>query len=207
MFVFSCGGGRRNTPEGDISDIIKDLDSASWSERANAMERIGIISLRLNNAVPKLISALSDENAVVRRTSAEALGDLGKRDEIVKALGDVLKLESNDDVRIAAAESLANIGSDSRQVLDQLVASINDPNGWVKLYVVGALGKIGPEPGVVNALISALDEGGLIGMTAAENLKLCGKAASPAIGRLRALGYDEIANSIESDDNNKHNNK
>ena len=186
--------------EDDIIKSIKDLDNKEWPERVNAMFRLESLGKQMNAAVPKLISALNDDNVEVRRNAAEALGAMGKGSEIVRALGSVLKLEDNDNVRIAASRSLSEIGFDSKEVLDQLLESINDRNWWVRVYVIGALGKIGPEPGVVEALISALDDGGgAVGRAASESLKLFGKAAKPAVGKLRALGYDDAADSIEHD--------
>ncbi|MHB9074225.1 MAG: HEAT repeat domain-containing protein [Desulfobaccales bacterium] len=87
----------------------------------------------------KLQQALQDQNWLVRRNAAEALGKIGSPEAVpilTKALQD-----SDEPERWQAAEALAKIGSP--EAVSAAIQALQDPEWHVKMRAAEALGRIG----------------------------------------------------------------
>src|SRR5262249_40811646 len=90
---------------------------AALNERNGVVFRSGVAEamarIRDKNAVPALIKALEDQDKVVRRTAAQALGVIGAKD--ADAVSGLIKAIGDDDgfVRRSAAEALGKVGAET----------------------------------------------------------------------------------------------
>lgn len=113
-----------------ISLLIEDLADADI--RLEAVEALGMIGTRRReeapglidvmrkSAVPPLLQSLGDEDPVVRRHAARALGKIGAaNDQVVPALVRALK-DPDRSTRIGAIEALGAVGPTARPALDEL---------------------------------------------------------------------------------------
>lgn len=122
-------------------------------------------------AIGDLITALGDEDAVVRGNASDALAQIG-----APSVGPLVRsLEStNSLVRLFAARALGNIGS--KDAVQPLLARLNDPEFRVRKHVVEALGKIS-DPSSVGGITARLhDESAFVRQFATEAL---GKIRDP----------------------------
>jgi HEAT repeat protein len=90
-------------------------------------------------AVEFLIERLKDKDSYVRRSVAEALGEIGDA-RAVDALIEALKDEDSV-IRIRVAEALGKIGD--KKAVDALIEALKDQNRYVRESIIKALGKIG----------------------------------------------------------------
>ncbi len=131
-----------------------------------------------DEAIPELINALEYSNYNVRRSAADALGEIGS-DAAVTALINTLE-HSNSDVRRNAADALGKIGSDA--AVPALINALEHSNSDVRRNAADALGKIGSDA-AVPALINALEHSNSdVRRNAADALgKIGSDAAVPAL--------------------------
>jgi HEAT repeat protein len=128
-------------------------------KRENGPERRVILAsfARLGPAASsELLSRLKDENAGVRVSAADALGEMRKPQPIViEALATTLK-DLDDSVRIAAATSLARLGPSAKSAIGALiVCSLSDSDSLVRARAIEALQAIGtPGPESVPGLVA-----------------------------------------------------
>ena len=127
-------------------------------------------------AIPRLLIALENADADVRRTAASALGQIGGE---VAIPGLLTALEDSDDqVRWRAASALGEIGGEA--TILGLLTALEDSNDQVRWSAAQALGKIGGEAAIA-ALLTALEDLGLdVPGTAAHGLKQIGRATTIA---------------------------
>jgi HEAT repeat protein len=128
--------------------------------------------LKIKRDVKGLIKALQYKGDTdIRRTAADALGDIGEP-RAIQPLIFALKYEENQNVRQAAARALRKIGEPA---INPLIASLRDK----QLYqpVMELLEKIGP--GAMDSLVAAL-----------KDPQVCGGAARALaqVGGIHALG-------------------
>ncbi|RCJ38347.1 hypothetical protein A6770_13435 [Nostoc minutum NIES-26] len=152
------------------------------------------VSGHRNNAaaVETLITALQDEDSVVRSIAAQALGRIGTT-AAVEAL--ITALQDEDfDVRDSAAQALGKIGTTA--AVEALITALQDEDSVVRSIAAQALGKSGNTT-AVEALIMALqDEDYVVRDSAAQALgKIANGAALEPL--ITALG-DEDSNVRES---------
>jgi len=122
-----------------------------------------------SRAVPALISALQDENLLVRKFSAQALGeirDLAALDPLLKALKD-----KDDWVRSGVGYALGKLGT---RALQPLLKALHDECQTVRAGAAQALGKLGNSQ-AVEPLIAALNDSDLE----------CRRKAAVALGELK----------------------
>src|SRR5262245_41109967 len=119
--------------------------------RANAQEKA--------NQVFDLVRQLQSQNADVRGSAADALGQIGSdAKEAMPALIAALK-DQDANVRRYAAHALGQIGPDTKDTVPALIAALKDQDKWVRTTAVCALGKIRPDAkDAVLALITALKD-------------------------------------------------
>lgn len=112
-----------------------------------------------------------------RADAAVALGKLKNDDEAAAALGEALRTDKTDGVRISAAGALGELGSAaaSKQLLDSL-SSATQP--WVRSRLVEALGKFKDEP-AIKAKLEAMARGDSSYLTRAAALQAIGRMKTP----------------------------
>src|SRR5262249_47570326 len=146
----------------------------------SATEALGQIGTK--EAVPALIAVLrqdhdlDEQNKVVRRFAAEALGKMGREavPSLVATLQDVRAF-----VRMYAAIALGQIGPEAEEAIPALIAALRDRDSSVRTRTVAALGKTGPRAkDGMPALIAAL------------------KDRDPEVSRSAATALGQIASSL-----------
>ncbi len=141
---------------------------------------------------PALRRALRDEDSLVARDAARALGALGQRAS--PSVGALVKALSHEEphVRIYAAEALASIGPKAGAATKALAGAVGDPIPGVRWAAAEALASIGPvAESAVPQLIEALkDEFLYVRIFAAGALGSIGPKAQAATEALRAAAND-----------------
>lgn len=144
------------------------------------------------SAQPALCRALKDEDLLVARDAARALGALGERagpsvPSLIEALA-----HTDAHVRLYAAEALASVGPAAVSATTDLAKAVHDPFPGVRWAACEALGSIGPAAAsAVPVLIDALtDEFVYVRICAAGALGSMGPAAHAALEPLRAAAND-----------------
>lgn len=135
------------------------------------------------------VKQLKSADAAARQEAAKALGNLGA--EGVFGLAVALRDESPD-VRMAAADSLSNIGTEAKPALPALTAALKDPEKTVRTRAAFALGNVAPEDvSVVPSLIDLLQDTDLeVRRHAALALGRLGPGAKPALEALQEASKD-----------------
>jgi HEAT repeat protein len=120
--VFRTAGlAPENLPPGtwaDVRDQVERLFSPDDAERAAASERLGELGGQAAPALPFLIAQLRDENASVRRASAQALGRTGGDG----ALDALLKIHDDPEINVRTAVLHALAGFDDPRVRSLIIA-------------------------------------------------------------------------------------
>jgi hypothetical protein len=95
-------------------------------------------------ATDALVKALrSDADGSVREMAAWALAESDSRNSTATAaLGAALKSDAKESVRTTAVWALGNVGG--RDVVDPLIAALNDPSAAIRMRAVWALGNVEP---------------------------------------------------------------
>jgi outer membrane protein assembly factor BamB len=175
-----------------IGLLTEMLGDRRVSVRRAAIDILVDLAPETESIQPALCRALNDEDAVVARDAARAIGALGERAApSTPSLADALS-HADPHVRLYAAEALASIGPVAAQVTPRLIAVLDDPSPGVRWAACEALAGIGPAAvGAVPRLIESLrDESLYVRICAAGALGGIGPKASAAIDALK----DAVAN-------------
>lgn len=125
-----------------INPLIEVLkNDISPKVRANAAMSLG--QLNNENAIQSLISALSDTDAFVRGMIVYSLGLL-KAKEALNPLIMILEADPDKEARMAAADSLAQIG-DEKAIKHLIRAYVNDMEDAVKAESRDSLNRLGAQ--------------------------------------------------------------
>jgi HEAT repeat protein len=163
--------------EGPTLVVIATARRAVQPKESAVTTQVPLIeALRSARDVAALAQALQDENKLVRKAAAEALGQIGDP-RAVEALLASLRNDNWRRVREAAAEALGQIG-DARAV-EPLLAALRDADPSIKVAAAEALGQIGDEHAIAPLVLALQDGGWVVRKTAA--------AALGAIGDTRAI--------------------
>jgi HEAT repeat protein len=140
-------------------------DKGVRSEAASALGGIGV-----RDAIPVLITALTDPDPGFRARVAETLGRIGWERQAaqfssrtfargaIRPLGAALK-DVDPGVRASAARALRDIGSQASVAIPDLVAALSDPSANVRVAVLRAFGRIGRVPaGSQNRVLALLKD-------------------------------------------------
>jgi HEAT repeat protein len=122
---------------GFVDDLVAQLGSGRWWQRAEAAEKLGLSGV--TRAREHLIPLMQDEVSEVRLRAAKALGELGGKSsirEIVHALN-----EPNRWSTIRLADILTGMG---RTVVDELTTAFDSLTLTGKLAALDILGRIRP---------------------------------------------------------------
>jgi HEAT repeat protein len=159
--------------------------------RRKSVEALGAMGPGAEIAVPLLAEAMVlDESAAARDAAAAALAAVGE-----PALPVLTHLLSDEDseARRRAASALARMGTRAKPALKPLQTALADDHPEVRIEAADALWKITADAGLVlPALVKELTtEDRQVRIRALRLLTSMGRAARPALGRLRALLNDE----------------
>ena len=126
-------------------ETLRQEDSEMAARGVEALSHAGA------EAIPTLISLLSDPNPISRARSAEALAKMGAAS--VPALTDALGHE-DPYVRVSAARSLLYLGPAGKDAIPSLIEALNDEQTFVRKMARGALGHMSKEalPALAKAL-------------------------------------------------------
>lgn len=130
-------GGEDDRVSAAVVAVLNDRDGPN---RGLAADAAGI--LRLDQAVPSLIDALTDRRKYTRIFAAKALGRVGEDRGAVSALGNMVE-DPDDDVRLAAVEALAALGALSRPVVPIIAQQLEGGHSKIKEAASRALARIG----------------------------------------------------------------
>ncbi len=124
-------------------------------DAAQAVQILADIGGGAEEAVPRLVDTLEDEDPEVRRWSAEALGNVALAEPaVVSGLKKQMK-DTDGDVRRTAALALARLGPAAESAVPELSDGLSDDNRYARGNAAEALRRIGT-PAALNALIPAL---------------------------------------------------
>jgi HEAT repeat protein len=115
------------------------------NSQAAAFRSIASFGPEAASALTILSAGLKDPNVEVRIAAAWALSQIAPSTNAssLKALGDALS-DTSPKVRSLAAVALRQVGPKAVDVIQQLIATLNDPVDFVRAPAADALGKIGP---------------------------------------------------------------
>jgi len=187
--------------------LIEALDSESPEVRAAAAESLGMIVTKSKGLSTKLLDMLSDKDVRVRIQANESLQKVGFPPESVPVLME--KLGSADPfVQSLISYTISDVARTNAIWMDQLVATLIDASKSGSLInrtnALQGLGRIGPQPGVVDALMENLwaDDFDLRG-TAVLALTNMGSDGKIAIPRIIEMLIEERPNLALKYQNNK----
>ncbi|MCI0485817.1 MAG: M56 family metallopeptidase [Blastocatellia bacterium] len=119
----------------ELHALAEALRNRDWGARRYGDSPVDISDVR---AVKPLINALRDDDPVVRRIAAWALGEI-RSPRAIESLRQHLS-DSDADVRAQAAQSLGDI--EDKQPVEDLMLALKDPYPQVRLKAAHALGDI-----------------------------------------------------------------
>lgn len=168
------------------------LHSARVTDRRRAVDLLIDLAPDTDPIQPALCRALKDQDAIVARDAARAIGALGER--AAPSVPPLIEALSHTDahVRLYAAEALASIGPGAAAATNALAAILNDPVPGVRWAACEGLASIGPPAAsAVPRLAEALTDDTLyVRICAAGALGSIGPAATGALDALRQAAKD-----------------
>jgi outer membrane protein assembly factor BamB/HEAT repeat protein len=172
--------------------LVEMLVDRRVSIRRAAIDILVDLAPETQSIQPALCRALKDDDAVVARDAARAIGALGER--AIPSTTALIAAMSHADphVRLYAAEALASIGPPAAPATPRLITALDDPSPGVRWAACEALAGIGPAAvDAVPRLIGALnDESLYVRICAAGALASIGPKASAAAEALRQAAED-----------------
>ena len=139
---------------GESSKALFDRGDGDWRLRYESYRLLGENGTSDARAISTLIEGLEDEDSLVRRAAAEALGKMGNASTpAVPALVQVL---DQDYAGVAASQALQQIGPESVSAL-MLVVSNPRERRSLRIAAIRTLAEFGPQPkSVVGDLVKLL---------------------------------------------------
>jgi len=155
--------------------VVRDIEDAPSRRPTNDPGIDHIDSLDL---------ALDSEDEAVRGAAIRQLAAILVEEDI------------NSDTWHRASEALQGVGPEARQALPSVIQALNHKEPIVRQTAATVLGNVGPQPGVVTALVNALAckdwQYGYVREAAAEALGKMGSAAGDAVPALSDALDDEF---------------
>ncbi len=124
--------------QGDTAALVAAMSDVDPEVRETAIWAVG--QFQVDSAPPAMVEALGDGDADVRRTAAWALGEVGDP-AVAAAVRAGFAKETDDEVRTALFRTLVLLAGDSREVMEQALAS-KDPE--LRSHAVRVLAGGGP---------------------------------------------------------------
>ena len=135
-----------------VPPLIELIRNPKAARRSNAADALG--QLRDPRAVEPLIEALGDRDKLVGLAACIALGSLGDK-RAVRPMADALERDTSEQVRIAAASSLARLGGP--EAVEALCRALRDRKPIIRDHTLRALLKL-KDPSSVRPCIDALQD-------------------------------------------------
>lgn len=124
-----------------VSSVLPLLTDSSPLVRSAAAKTVGLIgSDRMGEVIPRLFSALEDQDDAVRQAAAQAIGELDPPADLLSAFPTLL---TSPDVRIRRVAIQALLSIDSTQLSEVLQRSLRDADAVVRQGAVAILGDAG----------------------------------------------------------------
>jgi HEAT repeat protein len=123
---------------------VQCLTNANAWLRVSSVQAINFMH-GAEEAVPSLVTCLTDPEPAVRSTAAIALGDMRKQPETVVPRLIVLLDDAESSVRQAATIALGLYGSPAEAAAGKLALMQNDPSGEVRRAAENAMERILPK--------------------------------------------------------------
>jgi HEAT repeat protein len=171
------------TADDPLPDLIRGLRSKVVVDRLKAAKDLGRLGWLAREAMPALISALTDDDGKVRESAAHAIGQMGP-DALPTLTSEMLNHEDKY-VRRHAVWALGKLGPLALSALDPLCAALKDADPRTASGAAQALGNMGPAAADAVAALAEAMRG--------TNIVLCRLAAkalsqigSPALATLIA---------------------
>jgi HEAT repeat protein len=128
---------------GDVTSLIKDLESQDARTRARAAKGLGDLGPEAQLAIPGLLKAIKDNDALTRRAASDALAKIGPAAKAdLPALAGALK-DNNLEVQRYAAGAVGELGGDAESAVPELLELATSGDALLKQIVLRALGKTG----------------------------------------------------------------
>jgi HEAT repeat protein len=176
-----------------LKALSKAVRSGSSQERLEAVWCLGELFPGEARCLPVLESALSDPDADVRGTAAEALGKLGAQlAEAVAVLVRAAEVEEATDFRARVVYAFGRCGPAAAPAVPCLVDMVRGRDGHASWAALWSLGEIGPRrPEVLSTLQFGLESTAAANrFVAAWALGHAGEPARPAAAGLRNIAAD-----------------
>jgi outer membrane protein assembly factor BamB/HEAT repeat protein len=168
------------------------LQNDRVANRRHAVDILIDLAPDTESIQPALCRALKDDDALVARDAARALGALGeKAAPSVPSLVEALS-HTDPHVRLYAAEALASVGARAAAATHALAALLHDPVPGVRWAACEGLASIGPAaaPAVPQLAQALKDQSLYVRICAAGALGSIGPKAETAIESLREAAKD-----------------
>lgn len=139
-----------------VDSLFEQLKHPNPRMRQRAL--VEIVETRDENTIPRLMSALGEEDVVYRRASVKTLGAIGM--DSVPAVVEQMLNHENDTVRASCTKAMAQIAAFypdepfPQEGLDGLRKAMEDPYPVVQIAAVMSLGEVGVP--AVDTLLDAL---------------------------------------------------
>ena len=129
-----------------LAAALLDSDATVRVLSARALIRIQPGPASRATAMPVILKSLSDPARSARWAATEALVEVqGEPAAIVPALAERLQQDPFNQVRIAAARALRQLGDSAQPALPALLTALTDPDSGVRNVAAAALKRINPE--------------------------------------------------------------
>jgi HEAT repeat protein len=137
------------TPSEGVEDDLRALMSKDWRARRAACDALGNVRgyERRVKVVRALAERLRDEDSLVRRAAATALGKMGRAAK--PAIPNLIRVIDQDYVGVAASRALQQTGQPAVMPLTRVVLKAEEPEP-LRIAALGVLADFGPDakPGV-----------------------------------------------------------
>ncbi|MEM9090001.1 MAG: HEAT repeat domain-containing protein [Cyanobacteria bacterium P01_F01_bin.53] len=139
-----------------VDSLFEQLKHPNPRMRQRAL--VEIVETRDENTIPRLMSAIGEEDVVYRRASVKTLGAIGM--DSVPAVVEQMLNHENDTVRASCTKAMAQIAAFypdepfPQEGLDGLRKAMEDPYPVVQIAAVMSLGEVGVP--AVDTLLDAL---------------------------------------------------
>lgn len=180
-----------------VPSLIRLLEDPQSDRDAKymALYSLSVMGPTAKGAIPGLIQCLKQQDAILRREAAKALGSIGpSAKEALSQLIDYQRECSGVD-RVLATRAIYRIDRKNETVLPVLIEALHDPDARVRHHAGSMLHSIAGEspieaaiPPLINALRDTDDD---VRLVAANALAACGPRAKGAVAELKKLLHDE----------------
>jgi HEAT repeat protein len=133
-----------NSSDKDALSLLKESAAhADLEARREAVDGLYFGAAHAESALPELIRALDDDDALIRIHAANCLEEMGKK--CIPAVPALLKrlTDEEEEVRCTAAQAIMESGTKDASAVPALVTALSDEHPTVRFCVATALGKIG----------------------------------------------------------------